>query len=618
MKMIPPIIDTYAPNGEKEVFELLKSNNSEFFKNCIVFHSLNYPQSVKKNEKKSYNFFGESDFVIFIPKKGLINIEIKGGGISRIDGEWYSENRFGKHKIKDPFKQASKSLFNISNYLKKKDINIPQDYLVIFPDCDFDESSIEIPKENLVSGETNPKLNLVLSKIINNHLIQANGKFYPREDDENKILNIIRPNFSSKTSEKNLLNQSKRQIKNFTKEQVKILENFDANRLIVDGSQGTGKTVIAEEIAKQKLMYGSVLFISSSRLRNEETKIRFKEFSNFNCYTFHNFIYIILKDIIKQNIPKDLSHKINLLKFDDKIELLLKFISEQILDVSDVIKYDYLILDEVQNYCHYKEFYGVFGSIIKGDLKNGNWFFFGDFDFQNLWSKKKSDDILKSNPKIYLKDLKDYYHYLNYNVRNAQQIAVHSPFLSGVTNNKLPSRPFFIKIEGSIKHYYCKDHKEKISKLENIIEDLSRQNINGSDIVILSSNRLDHPKNILSQSNIEKFFKIVDLTQIKTFGSEIINSADEKSIYFSTIQGFQGMESKIIVLLDPLSSPTDENHEGIAEYSYGKEFKNLISYNAMGRANTLLYILWDKIHEKYANQQIGKALKIQDEISNEQ
>ena len=50
--MIPPIIDTYAPNGEKEVFEVLKSNNSEFFKNCIVFHSLNYPQSVKKNEKK--------------------------------------------------------------------------------------------------------------------------------------------------------------------------------------------------------------------------------------------------------------------------------------------------------------------------------------------------------------------------------------------------------------------------------------------------------------------------------------------------------------------------------------------------------------------------------------
>ncbi len=67
---------------------------------------------------------------------------------------------------------------------------------------------------------------------------------------------------------------------------LQFLENFDAKRLIVDGSQGTGKTVIAEEIAKQKLLTGSVLFISSGRLRNEETKFRFKEYDNFHCSTF--------------------------------------------------------------------------------------------------------------------------------------------------------------------------------------------------------------------------------------------------------------------------------------------------------------------------------------------
>ena len=120
MKMVPAFIDIHAPHGEKEVFQLLKTTNSKIFKDCIAFHSLNYPQSTQKNQKKSYNFFGESDFVIFIPNKGLINIEVKGGGVSRQDGEWYTEDRFGKHKIKDPFKQASKSLFNIGNYLKKK------------------------------------------------------------------------------------------------------------------------------------------------------------------------------------------------------------------------------------------------------------------------------------------------------------------------------------------------------------------------------------------------------------------------------------------------------------------------------------------------------------------
>ena len=58
----------------------------------------------------------------------------------------------------------------------------------------------------------------------------------------------------------------------------------------------------------------------------------------------------------------------------------------------------------MQNYCHYDEFYGVFGSIIKGDLKEGKWYFFGDFDYQNLWANTISDKIKKRNPKLYLKD----------------------------------------------------------------------------------------------------------------------------------------------------------------------------------------------------------------------
>lgn len=616
MRMIPPVIDIHAPYGEKEIFQLLKTTKIKNFDNCIVFHSLNYPQSTKKSQKKSYNFFGESDFVLFIPNKGVINIEVKGGGVSRVDGEWYTEDRYGKHKIKDPFKQASKSLFNISNYFKKQNIFVPQDYLVIFPDCDFEYESIEIPTDNLISGEINPKLIKALSKIVNEHLLEANGKFFPKKNDEVKLLNIIRPNFDPLNSNKNLLNQSKRQIENYTKEQKIILENFNAKRLIVDGSQGTGKTIIAEEIAKQKLLQGSVLFISSGRLRNEETKQRFKEYDNFDCFTFHNFIHRIMKDIIKKKIPKDLSDKINSLKFEDKTEFFLKFISDTILDTENLKKYDYLIMDEVQNYCHYKEFYGVFGSILKGDLREGNWFLFGDFDFQNLWSEKKSDELIKTNPRNYLNDLKDYYHFLNYNVRNAQQIVVHSPLLSGIFEGKLPSRPFFVKIDGFIKHHYGKNEKEKIFKLEKIIEDFNNQEINGSDIVILSSYRIENTKNILGKSNISKFYEIVDLTQIKTFGKEIIDPRNKKTIYFSTIQGFQGMESKIVILLDPLSSPVEEKNENFAEYSYGKNFKNLITYNAMGRANTLLHIIWDKIHEKYTSQQIGKALKLQDEILN--
>ena len=613
--MIPPVIDVNAPSGEKEIFQLLKETNSKKFKDCLVFHSLNYPQGTEKNKKQSYEFFGESDFVILVPSRGLINIEVKGGKISREDGIWYTNNRFGKHKIKDPFKQATNSLFKIGGYLKTKDILIPQDYLVIFPDCEFDTTGIEISDQNLVSGEINPKLLNTLNNIIENHLIEANGRFHPKESDLNQIIKVLRPNFTSNLSSKNLLNQSRKQIDKFTNEQIKILESYNSNRLIVTGGQGTGKTIIAEEIAKKRLLEGSVLFISSGRLRNEETKIRFKDFDNFHCFTFHNFISKIMKDIIKKEIPKELSDKINSLKFEDRTEFFLKFISNTILEAENLKKYDFLIMDEMQNYCHYDEFYGVFGSIIKGDLKEGKWYFFGDFDYQNLWSNSISDEIKKKNPKLYLRDLNHETHQLTYNVRNAQQIVVHSPFLSGVAKEKLPSRPFIIKIEGQIKHYFENSVKHKIERLEKIIEDLKKQNIDGNEIVILSSNRIDNPKNYISSSNIANFFKIIDLTQISKFGTDIIKSDEKNCIYFSTSHAFQGMESKIIILTDPLTSPIENHKINEADYSNSKDLKNLITYNAMGRANTFLYVIWDKIHEKYVSQQIGKALKIQDEVS---
>ena len=52
MRMIPPVIDIHAPYGEKEIFQLLKTTKIKNFDNCIVFHSLNYPQSTKKTSQK--------------------------------------------------------------------------------------------------------------------------------------------------------------------------------------------------------------------------------------------------------------------------------------------------------------------------------------------------------------------------------------------------------------------------------------------------------------------------------------------------------------------------------------------------------------------------------------
>ena len=64
---------------------------------------------------------GECDFIIMIPNKGILFLEVKGGivGFNARDKQWISlrrdENK--KYKIKDPLSQSKKAMFAIRDLL---------------------------------------------------------------------------------------------------------------------------------------------------------------------------------------------------------------------------------------------------------------------------------------------------------------------------------------------------------------------------------------------------------------------------------------------------------------------------------------------------------------------
>ena len=66
----------------------------------------------------------------------------------------------------------------------------------------------------------------------------------------------------------------------------------------------------------------------------------------------------------------------------------------------------------------------------------------------------------------------------------------------------------------------------------------------------------------------------------------------KNSIFFSTTSAFQGLESKIVIYLDPL-----EHEENLSLSDKDNMRAEMLAFNAMGRANTFLYILWDKKYE---------------------
>ncbi len=72
MRMIPPTIALDTNLGEKKVFIRLRDDPNPKTKDWIVYHSLKYPVSIEKKNRRSFKYFGEADFVILIPNKGII------------------------------------------------------------------------------------------------------------------------------------------------------------------------------------------------------------------------------------------------------------------------------------------------------------------------------------------------------------------------------------------------------------------------------------------------------------------------------------------------------------------------------------------------------------------
>ena len=198
-----------------------------------------------------------------------------------------------------------------------------------------------------------------------------------------------------------------------------------------------------------------------------------------------------------------------------------------------------------------------------------------------------------------LKSRKPENHLLDYrsqtlfnNVRNTKDISLHAPILSGMFK-KFPYVP--AKTEGGeIHNFFLNSREEKINKLVEIIKKLHEKKIDGNNIVILSNFKLSNKNNFLSDTNITDYYQVIDLTTVRDLNKKLPELKKQKnSIYFSTAAGFQGLESEIVIYIDPL----EQNISPFSE-AFISDKNEMLAFNAMGRANTILYLLWNKEYEK--------------------
>lgn len=226
----------------------------------------------------------------------------------------------------------------------------------------------------------------------------------------------------------------------------------------------------------------------------------------------------------------------------------------------DNLKYDLIVMDEGQDIIRPVYLYSL-DILLKHGLEKGNWAIFYD-EKQNIYNPEYTDGM----------ELIESYSITKFNLfvncRNTVQIGTYSSKASGVKINE------FLHENGEeVQKVSYVDLLEFKQKIKDIIKNLRAEKIDLTDVVFLAPKK--YSNSILNKIGYE----------VNELGNEF--DANSHLPKYSTIQGFKGLDSKIVILVDV---------ENISKKNFSK-----FMYISGTRARTLLYVVasekfWEEHH----------------------
>ncbi len=563
--LFPAVIPSgYNSPGERELFSKLRDDT--YTQNWIVLHSLDIAQHRKQ-------VTGEIDFVVIIPGKGVLCLEVKAGkSLYRDRGLWYYGTN-PKPDSKGPFKQASDAMHSIKDRLIKQRPELSKVVFwsaVMFPYIEFTVESGEwhqwqvIDKRKYQAEPIGWLLERILTKARQYLGNKRLGWFKPEStgpsvDQCKLIAQVLRPDFECYESPKSRINKTFEEIKRYTEDQFQALDNMAANdRVIFEGPAGTGKTLLAIEFARRaKASNRKVLFICYNKILakwlQDQTFALGPAVTTCNLHEhMARILGINLRDTSdnsywKEELPRETIDKLS----DPKARN---------------IRFDEIIIDEAQDIFS-TNYLDVLDLSLEGGLATGKWTIFGDFTTQNIF---KGNDVSLDEFKRTLSGNAPIFS-LRKNCRNTPRIAGLAQDLAGGTlvYSKTLRQDDGVKPEV---HYYSNSEDQRIL-LVQCLEKLKRDKINNNDIVILS---IRSNENCIASKITDQALR----NRLTPYGL----STDSNRIGYCSIYKYKGMEAPVVIVTD------------IA--SFEAESKSLL-YIAVTRALVQLIIL---ASEKLRNQ----------------
>ena len=547
-RMLPSrIAPEVTSSAERRVYEWFE--NDPATDDWIVLHSL----GLSRHEKLLY---GEVDFVVLAPRYGVFCLEVKGGGVARADGFWEFTNRYGEtnRKVRGPFDQARDGMFALVKEIKAR-FNYETGYSAllfgygaIFPDIAFDIDGPDYGKEQIWDRDASRRLPISsfisgLSDYTQKNQLRVYGsnreRALPTRRQVRCIADVLRGDFDRPMLLSVAIEETERELAHLTREQFRCLDMFEDNsRVLVIGSAGTGKTVLAIEQARRAFARGEKVgyFCFNSALASW-TRGQLQHIMTDGSYvgTLHAFMV---------SRSGQSASRVDSSYFEKELPRTLVD-GNQLQDVS----YDRIIADETQDLIT-EEYLAVLDCVVKAGLDRGKWSLFGDFARQAIYQRGMSEDqliALLDGCSTYAKAR------LTINCRNTKSIGMQTMLVTG-HESRFPEEA----IDGEpVTYDLWHSEEEEGQKLVNLISSLLKQGVRRGDIVILTP---------LSPKD-----SIADRVGLPAVAKRASNSND---ILLASIASFKGLESRVIIIADCTS---------YADFS--------LYYIGITRATAKLYIL---------------------------
>lgn len=303
---------------------------------------------------------GETDFIVFDETRGILVIEVKGGGlkIDNASGEWLSVDRQGiSHVVKDPFRQASNEKHALLKYLHDTPkwtalgLRPTVGHGVLFPDLDELSGLVgpDRPLQIMGSRSNLGSLDRWISNLSDfwsgSSPVGIGAAGMKTIQDLFCSTHEVRPLLSC------LLEQEELEHVRLTEEQSRVLRVLGRrNRVVVSGGAGTGKTLLALEKSREFAAKGiDTLLLCYNRPLAEHLRFCANDLPSLQVMSFHQLCDRLIRSADENagaNLLKDAEDaNPGLSRFDVHFPHALAMATEIL-----PIRFDAIVVDEAQDF----------------------------------------------------------------------------------------------------------------------------------------------------------------------------------------------------------------------------------------------------------------------------